>query len=94
MIRSANCFVLLKVNELCELEMYLYIQLFAVLSDANKRFLYDVGVYDSGDDDDENVITLLFYNVLFHAWSCGSVSFFLHFERTSNGVLFESQEMG
>ncbi|KAK0598619.1 hypothetical protein LWI29_036364 [Acer saccharum] len=25
-----------------------------VLSDANKRFLYDVGVYDSDDDDDEN----------------------------------------
>lgn len=27
---------------------------YSVLSDANKRFLYDVGVYDSGDDDDEN----------------------------------------
>ncbi|PIN09565.1 hypothetical protein CDL12_17866 [Handroanthus impetiginosus] len=25
-----------------------------VLSDANKRFLYDVGVYDCDDDDDEN----------------------------------------
>uniref|UniRef100_M1AIP6 Chaperone protein dnaJ n=1 Tax=Solanum tuberosum TaxID=4113 RepID=M1AIP6_SOLTU len=34
---------------------------YSVLSDANKRFLYDVGVYDSGDDDDENVITLFFY---------------------------------
>lgn len=32
-----------------------------MLSDANKKFLYDVGVYDSGDDDDENVITLFFY---------------------------------
>lgn len=31
-----------------------------MLSDANKRFLYDVGVYDSGDDDDQNVITLSF----------------------------------
>lgn len=29
--------------------------LLLVLSDANKRFLYDVGVYDSDDDDDENV---------------------------------------
>ena len=29
------------------------IHLCTVLSDANKRFLYDVGVYDS--DDDENV---------------------------------------
>lgn len=29
-----------------------------VLSDANKRFLYDVGVYDSDDDDDENVKVL------------------------------------
>ncbi|KAK2653372.1 hypothetical protein Ddye_013228 [Dipteronia dyeriana] len=27
---------------------------YSVLSDANKRFLYDVGVYDSDDDDDEN----------------------------------------
>ncbi|TMX03858.1 hypothetical protein EJD97_013376 [Solanum chilense] len=27
---------------------------YSVLSDANKKFLYDVGVYDSGDDDDEN----------------------------------------
>ncbi|MCD7454650.1 hypothetical protein HAX54_025543 [Datura stramonium] len=27
---------------------------YSVLSDPNKRFLYDVGVYDSGDDDDEN----------------------------------------
>ena len=30
-----------------------YVQ--AVLSDSNKRFLYDVGVYDS-EDDDANVI--------------------------------------
>lgn len=29
-----------------------------VLSDANKRFLYDVGAYDS-DDDDDNVVKLL-----------------------------------
>lgn len=29
------------------------IHLCTVLSDANKRFLYDVGAYDS--DDDENV---------------------------------------
>lgn len=29
--------------------------LLLVLSDANKRFLYDVGVYDCDDDDDENV---------------------------------------
>ncbi|KAH6781248.1 hypothetical protein C2S51_006541 [Perilla frutescens var. frutescens] len=29
-------------------------QAYSVLSDANKRFLYDVGVYDSDDDDDEN----------------------------------------
>ncbi|XP_051148172.1 uncharacterized protein LOC127263192 [Andrographis paniculata] len=29
-------------------------QAYSVLSDANKRFLYDVGVYDSNDDDDEN----------------------------------------
>ncbi|KAF3451984.1 hypothetical protein FNV43_RR08080 [Rhamnella rubrinervis] len=28
-------------------------QAYSVLSDANKRFLYDVGIYDS-DDDDEN----------------------------------------
>ncbi|KAK3220624.1 hypothetical protein Dsin_014594 [Dipteronia sinensis] len=27
---------------------------YSVLSDGNKRFLYDVGVYDSDDDDDEN----------------------------------------
>ncbi|XP_044487666.1 chaperone protein DnaJ-like [Mangifera indica] len=29
-------------------------QAYSVLSDANKRFLYDVGVYDSDDDDDQN----------------------------------------
>ncbi|GFP85742.1 Dnaj homolog subfamily b member 3 [Phtheirospermum japonicum] len=29
-------------------------QAYSVLSDANKRFLYDVGVYDNDDDDDEN----------------------------------------
>lgn len=29
--------------------------LLLVLSDASKRFLYDVGVYDCDDDDDENV---------------------------------------
>ncbi|XP_051135890.1 uncharacterized protein LOC127254690 [Andrographis paniculata] len=29
-------------------------QAYSVLSDANKRFLYDVGVYDSNDDADEN----------------------------------------
>ncbi|KAI5665354.1 hypothetical protein M9H77_15207 [Catharanthus roseus] len=29
-------------------------QAYSVLSDANKRFLYDVGVYDCDDDDDEN----------------------------------------
>lgn len=29
-------------------------QAYSVLSDANKRFLYDVGVYDSDDGDDEN----------------------------------------
>ncbi|KAL8522641.1 hypothetical protein ACS0TY_012689 [Phlomoides rotata] len=29
-------------------------QAYSVLSDANKRFLYDVGVYDENDDDDEN----------------------------------------
>lgn len=28
-------------------------QAYSVLSDANKRLLYDVGVYDSNDDDDE-----------------------------------------
>ncbi|KAH7565675.1 hypothetical protein ACOSP7_019907 [Xanthoceras sorbifolium] len=28
-------------------------QAYSVLSDANKRFLYDVGVYDSDDDDDD-----------------------------------------
>ena len=33
-----------------------YVQ--AVLSDSNKRFLYDVGVYDS-EDDDADVILLL-----------------------------------
>ena len=27
----------------------------AVLSDENKRFLYDAGVYDCDDDNDENV---------------------------------------
>ncbi|KAL3511582.1 hypothetical protein ACH5RR_024299 [Cinchona calisaya] len=27
---------------------------YSVLSDANKRFLYDVGVYDCDDDEDEN----------------------------------------
>lgn len=27
---------------------------YSVLSDANKRLLYDVGVYDSDDDDDNN----------------------------------------
>jgi DnaJ family protein B protein 6 len=27
---------------------------YSVLSDSNKRFLYDVGVYDCDDDDDEN----------------------------------------
>ncbi|XP_027168197.1 dnaJ homolog subfamily B member 7 isoform X1 [Coffea eugenioides] len=27
---------------------------YSVLSDANKRFLYDVGVYDCDDEDDEN----------------------------------------
>nr|XP_043637074.1 dnaJ homolog subfamily B member 6-like isoform X2 [Erigeron canadensis] len=27
---------------------------YSVLSNANKRFLYDVGVYDTDDDDDEN----------------------------------------
>lgn len=27
--------------------------LLAVLSDSNKRFLYDVGVYDSDDDEDD-----------------------------------------
>ncbi|MBA0663662.1 hypothetical protein Goklo_003761, partial [Gossypium klotzschianum] len=32
-------------------------QAYSVLSDANKRFLYDVGAYDS--DDDENVVKLL-----------------------------------
>lgn len=31
------------------------IQLLLVLSDGNKRFLYDVGVYDSDDENDENV---------------------------------------
>ncbi|KAL9169630.1 hypothetical protein ABFS82_04G091100 [Erythranthe guttata] len=29
-------------------------QAYSVLSDANKRFLYDVGIYDSEDDADEN----------------------------------------
>lgn len=29
--------------------------MFLVLSDANKRFLYDVGIYNSDDDDDEDV---------------------------------------
>ncbi|KAL7140439.1 hypothetical protein ABFS83_09G121000 [Erythranthe nasuta] len=29
-------------------------QAYSVLSDGNKRFLYDVGVYDCDDDDDEN----------------------------------------
>ncbi|CAH9098845.1 unnamed protein product [Cuscuta epithymum] len=29
-------------------------QAYSVLSDTNKRFLYDVGVYDFEDDDDEN----------------------------------------
>lgn len=32
---------------------------FLVLSNVDKRFLYDVGVYDSDDDDDENVCSLL-----------------------------------
>jgi CRP-like cAMP-binding protein len=27
----------------------------AVLSDSNKRFLYDVGVYDDDDNDDDNL---------------------------------------
>jgi hypothetical protein len=31
-----------------------------VLSDTNKRFLYDVGVYDS--EDDENVCFFYFFN--------------------------------
>ncbi|CAI0419260.1 unnamed protein product [Linum tenue] len=31
-------------------------QAYSVLSDANKRFLYDVGAYHSDDDDDEDVI--------------------------------------
>lgn len=35
--------------------------MYAVLSDANKRFLYDVGVYDS--DDDENVRFFFFFFV-------------------------------
>ncbi|XP_011036516.1 PREDICTED: dnaJ homolog subfamily B member 9-like isoform X5 [Populus euphratica] len=30
-------------------------QAYSVLSDANKRFLYDVGVYDSDDDENENM---------------------------------------
>ncbi|KAK6124695.1 hypothetical protein DH2020_041550 [Rehmannia glutinosa] len=29
-------------------------QAYSVLSDVDKRFLYDVGVYDCNDDDDEN----------------------------------------
>ncbi|XP_041991058.1 dnaJ homolog subfamily B member 3-like [Salvia splendens] len=29
-------------------------QAYSVLSDANKRFLYDVGIYNSDDDDDED----------------------------------------
>ncbi|XP_019194186.1 PREDICTED: dnaJ homolog subfamily B member 3 isoform X2 [Ipomoea nil] len=29
-------------------------QAYSVLADTNKRFLYDVGVYDCDDDDDEN----------------------------------------
>ncbi|KAL1538071.1 chaperone protein DnaJ-like [Salvia divinorum] len=29
-------------------------QAYSVLSDTNKRFLYDVGVYDCNDDDDNN----------------------------------------
>ncbi|KAG6415859.1 hypothetical protein SASPL_123278 [Salvia splendens] len=29
-------------------------QAYSVLSDSNKRFLYDVGVYNSDDDDDED----------------------------------------
>lgn len=35
----------------------------AVLSDTNKRFLYDVGVYDS--DDDQNVSLLFVDSYLF-----------------------------
>ncbi|KAA0059372.1 dnaJ-like protein subfamily B member 6-like [Cucumis melo var. makuwa] len=30
-------------------------QAYSVLSDANKRLLYDVGVYDSDDDDDDGM---------------------------------------
>ena len=34
---------------------FFYLIMFTVLSDENKRFMYDVGVYDS--DDDESVST-------------------------------------
>jgi curved DNA-binding protein CbpA len=37
-------------------------QAYSVLSDSNKRFLYDVGVYDS--DDDENVSLIIILHIL------------------------------
>lgn len=41
------------IHEMLHLSSCFY-ALCTVLSDSNKRFMYDVGVYDS-DDDDENV---------------------------------------
>ena len=46
------------IHEMLHLSCCFY-ALCTVLSDSNKRFLYDVGVYDS-DDDDENV-SFIFY---------------------------------
>ncbi|KAL7140438.1 hypothetical protein ABFS83_09G121000 [Erythranthe nasuta] len=40
-------------NSFCGIPFSFYILIY-VLSDGNKRFLYDVGVYDCDDDDDEN----------------------------------------
>ena len=40
-----------------------YVQ--AVLSDSNKRFLYDVGIYDSEDDDADVIPTAPVLRVCF-----------------------------
>lgn len=42
--------------------MGLCLRFSTVLSDSSKRFLYDVGIYDNEDDNDEKVcICSLFY---------------------------------
>jgi hypothetical protein len=47
----------------------------AVLSDANKRLMYDVGVYDS--DDDENV-SHEFHTCSYTSWDPPLLAFFYY----------------